>query len=322
MRPPFDTGALPAAGAGAHARACPPDGRSVARWTGADVVAASECWARPPSSPRRAALAALTGTRRRPRRARPGRGDRAGHRHRAGHDGRPPPTDRVARARARPRRPSRRSSQSGTGRLPWCARRQRALRPGPAAHATACRSRAASASTPPTSPPRSTAPWPTTALVGRRRPAVLPPRRRRPRPTSPSCSPAPTPPTGCACRCDTAGIYSCGVGSTAVINSMRWLEGADAYEGELPGVPAVRRQPRGRPRPRPPPRDVPRPRPAGAGDGAADQGRRRLRGPALAVRLSGEPAGCARRRALLLVKPPERGVPSCPCPPWSSRLRS
>lgn len=33
---------------------------------------------------------------------------------------------------------------------------------------------------------------------------------------------------------DTAGIYSCGVGHTAVINSMRWLEGADAYDGQLP----------------------------------------------------------------------------------------
>ena len=33
---------------------------------------------------------------------------------------------------------------------------------------------------------------------------------------------------------DTAGIYSCGIGSTAVINSMRWLEGADAYDGHLP----------------------------------------------------------------------------------------
>ena len=32
----------------------------------------------------------------------------------------------------------------------------------------------------------------------------------------------------------TAGIYSCGIGSTAVINSMRWLRGADAYEGHLP----------------------------------------------------------------------------------------
>lgn len=32
---------------------------------------------------------------------------------------------------------------------------------------------------------------------------------------------------------DTAGIYSCGVGSTAVINSMRWLRGADAYAGDL-----------------------------------------------------------------------------------------
>jgi hypothetical protein len=33
---------------------------------------------------------------------------------------------------------------------------------------------------------------------------------------------------------DTGGIYSCGVGDTAVINEMRWLEGADAYEGQLP----------------------------------------------------------------------------------------
>jgi len=33
---------------------------------------------------------------------------------------------------------------------------------------------------------------------------------------------------------DTAGIYSCGIGSKAVINSMRWLRGADAYEGHLP----------------------------------------------------------------------------------------
>jgi len=33
---------------------------------------------------------------------------------------------------------------------------------------------------------------------------------------------------------DTAGIYSCGIGSTAVINSMRWLRGADAYDGHLP----------------------------------------------------------------------------------------
>jgi len=33
---------------------------------------------------------------------------------------------------------------------------------------------------------------------------------------------------------DTAGIYSCGTGDTAVINSMRWLEGADAYEDRLP----------------------------------------------------------------------------------------
>lgn len=32
---------------------------------------------------------------------------------------------------------------------------------------------------------------------------------------------------------DTAGIYSCGVGSRAVINSMRWLRGADAYAGHL-----------------------------------------------------------------------------------------
>jgi len=33
---------------------------------------------------------------------------------------------------------------------------------------------------------------------------------------------------------DTAGIYSCGIGSRAVINSMRWLRGADAYDGQLP----------------------------------------------------------------------------------------
>ena len=32
---------------------------------------------------------------------------------------------------------------------------------------------------------------------------------------------------------DTAGSYSCGVGDTAVINAMRWLEGAQAYEGRL-----------------------------------------------------------------------------------------
>ena len=32
----------------------------------------------------------------------------------------------------------------------------------------------------------------------------------------------------------TGGIYSCGNGDTAVINSMRWLRGADAYRGALP----------------------------------------------------------------------------------------
>lgn len=32
----------------------------------------------------------------------------------------------------------------------------------------------------------------------------------------------------------TNGIYSCGNGSTAVLNSMRWLRGADAYAGRLP----------------------------------------------------------------------------------------
>lgn len=32
---------------------------------------------------------------------------------------------------------------------------------------------------------------------------------------------------------DTAGIYSCGNGKTAVLNSMRWLKGADAYAGRL-----------------------------------------------------------------------------------------
>lgn len=31
----------------------------------------------------------------------------------------------------------------------------------------------------------------------------------------------------------TNGIYSCGSGSTAVLNSMRWLRGADAYAGDL-----------------------------------------------------------------------------------------
>ena len=31
----------------------------------------------------------------------------------------------------------------------------------------------------------------------------------------------------------TAGIYSCGTGSTAVLNSMRWLRGAEAYTGRL-----------------------------------------------------------------------------------------
>ncbi len=32
----------------------------------------------------------------------------------------------------------------------------------------------------------------------------------------------------------TNGIYSCGAGTTAVLNSMRWLRGADAYAGRLP----------------------------------------------------------------------------------------
>jgi len=32
----------------------------------------------------------------------------------------------------------------------------------------------------------------------------------------------------------TQGRYSCGAGATAVLNSMRWLRGADAYAGRLP----------------------------------------------------------------------------------------
>ena len=34
---------------------------------------------------------------------------------------------------------------------------------------------------------------------------------------------------------DTAGIFSCGAGSTAVINRMRWHRGADAWSGDLAG---------------------------------------------------------------------------------------